>query len=92
MNNVVLPLHLIAVSLVYFSETINTLAAEHWRLFSREQYFDSNGLFISTVFSIPILLNCMLMIVSTDYLLKLNKNLNAICVVFREPGCTDPQS
>lgn len=53
-----------AVLLVYFSENINELAAIHWRSFSRQQYFDSNGLFISTVFSIPILLNCMLMIVS----------------------------
>lgn len=50
--------------LVYFSENINELAAENWQSFSRQQYFDSNGLFISTVFSIPILLNCMLMIVS----------------------------
>lgn len=55
---------LFTVLLVYFSETINELAAIHWRSFSRQQYFDSSGLFISTVFSIPILLNCMLMIVS----------------------------
>lgn len=52
------------VLLVYFTETINELAAQHWQSFSKQQYFDSNGLFISTVFSIPILLNCMLMIVS----------------------------
>lgn len=56
--------HVSAVLLVYFSENINELAAIHWKSFSRQQYFDSNGLFISTVFSIPILLNCMLMIVS----------------------------
>lgn len=52
------------VLLVYFSESINELASENWRVFSRQQYFDSNGLFISVVFSIPILLNCMLMVVS----------------------------
>ncbi|XP_031638183.1 transmembrane protein 18 [Contarinia nasturtii] len=55
-------LFLVLLLLVYFSETINELAARNWRTFSRQQYFDSNGLFISTVFSIPILLNCMLMI------------------------------
>lgn len=55
-------LFLVLLLLVYFSETINELAARHWTTFSRQQYFDSNGLFISTVFSIPILLNCMLMI------------------------------
>lgn len=48
--------------LVYFSESINEIAANNWNIFSRQQYFDSNGLFISIVFSIPILLNCMLMV------------------------------
>ncbi|CAD7076668.1 unnamed protein product [Hermetia illucens] len=55
-------LFLVLLSLVYFSESINEYAAANWRLFSRQQYFDSNGLFISTVFSVPILLNCMLLI------------------------------
>lgn len=54
----------IAVSVVYFSESINEYAAQNWKTFSKQQYFDGNGLFISTVFSIPILLNCMLLIVS----------------------------
>lgn len=54
----------LSVSIVYFSESINEYAALNWRTFSKQQYFDDNGLFISTVFSIPILLNCMLLIVS----------------------------
>lgn len=53
---------LIAVSMAYFSEPINEYAALNWKIFSKQQYFDSNGLFISTVFSMPILLNCMLLI------------------------------
>ncbi|CAH2011014.1 unnamed protein product [Acanthoscelides obtectus] len=53
--------------LVYFSESINELAATNWKIFSRQQYFDSNGLFISVVFSIPILLNCILMVGSWLY-------------------------
>ncbi|TMW45162.1 hypothetical protein DOY81_009764 [Sarcophaga bullata] len=53
---------MLSVSAVYFSESINEYAALNWRSFSKQQYFDSNGLFISTVFSIPILLNCMLLI------------------------------
>uniref|UniRef100_A0A1A9VPQ0 Transmembrane protein 18 n=1 Tax=Glossina austeni TaxID=7395 RepID=A0A1A9VPQ0_GLOAU len=57
-------LFLILLSAAYFSESINEYAALNWRSFSKQQYFDSNGLFISTVFSIPILLNCMLLIVS----------------------------
>lgn len=35
-----------------------------FRVFSRQQYFDSKGLFISIVFSVPILMNCMIMVVS----------------------------
>ncbi|XP_022914255.1 transmembrane protein 18 [Onthophagus taurus] len=50
------------ILLVYFSESINEIASANWKMFSRQQYFDSNGLFISIVFSIPILLNCMLMV------------------------------
>ncbi|XP_055919179.1 transmembrane protein 18 [Eupeodes corollae] len=60
-------LFLILLSIVYFSESINEYAALNWRSFSKQQYFDSNGLFISTVFSIPILLNCMLLISSWLY-------------------------
>ncbi|RZC33838.1 transmembrane protein 18, partial [Asbolus verrucosus] len=62
--------------LVYFSESINKLASNNWKIFSRQQYFDSNGLFISVVFSIPILLNCMLMVGSWLYQsTQLMKNL-----------------
>ncbi|KAH8266291.1 hypothetical protein KR038_008852 [Drosophila bunnanda] len=55
-------LFLILLLAVYFTESINEYAAQNWSSFSKQQYFDSNGLFISTVFSIPILLNCMLLI------------------------------
>ncbi|XP_018569341.1 transmembrane protein 18 [Anoplophora glabripennis] len=53
--------------LVYFSESINKMASTNWKIFSRQQYFDSNGLFISVVFSMPILLNCILMVGSWLY-------------------------
>ncbi|XP_044752105.1 transmembrane protein 18 [Coccinella septempunctata] len=55
-------LFFVLLLLVYFSESINKLASTNWRIFSRQQYFDSNGLFISIVFSMPILLNCMMMV------------------------------
>ena len=35
-----------------------------YRMFAREQYFDSAGLFITLVYSGPILLNCFIMTVS----------------------------
>ncbi|XP_046675403.1 transmembrane protein 18 isoform X2 [Homalodisca vitripennis] len=55
-------LFLMLLLLVYFSENINEVASTHWRTFSRQQYFDNKGLFISLVFSVPILLNCMIMV------------------------------
>ncbi|PSN38165.1 hypothetical protein C0J52_14546 [Blattella germanica] len=55
-------LFLALLLLVYFSESINEIAATNWNFFSRQQYFDSQGMFISLVFSVPILLNCMIMV------------------------------
>lgn len=79
------------VVIVYFSEDINEIAARNWQSFSKQQYFDSNGFFISTVFSIPILLNCMLMIVSvwnkgTSWIAK-RVDFYSVCM-YREIGCT----
>lgn len=51
------------MGLALTSEQLNTLAAKHWRMFSQEQYFDSHGLFISVVYSGPLLFNCFLMTV-----------------------------
>ncbi|XP_023225578.1 transmembrane protein 18-like [Centruroides sculpturatus] len=52
----------ILLLLVYFSETLNEIAAKNWKYFARHQYFDSSGLFISIVFSTPLLLNCLVMV------------------------------
>ncbi|XP_044742395.1 transmembrane protein 18 [Chrysoperla carnea] len=61
-GNFQIVLFLVLLVMVYFSENINEIASLNWKKFSRQQYFDSKGLFISIVFSVPILLNCMLMV------------------------------
>lgn len=56
-------LFLCLLCLAFVSEQLNVLGAKHWRAFSREQYFDSFGLFISVVHAGPILFNCFVLTV-----------------------------
>ncbi|KAG8011308.1 Transmembrane protein 18 [Nibea albiflora] len=57
---------LLMVGLVYSAEYLNELAAMNWKSFSDFQYFDSKGMFISLVYSIPLLLNTVIIVVQAN--------------------------
>ncbi|CAL8318117.1 unnamed protein product [Merluccius merluccius] len=58
---------LVMVAMVYSAEYLNELAAMNWRSFSNFQYFDSTGMFISLVYSIPLVFNTIFIVVIWVY-------------------------
>ena len=50
---------------IYAAEHLNRICAQNWKLISeKHQYFDSPGLFISIVYSMPILFNLLVLVIS----------------------------
>ena len=51
--------------LVAFSaRTLNEWGGRHWRSFSKQNYFDENGFFISTVLSTPMMVTQVVVLVN----------------------------
>ncbi|XP_020578784.1 transmembrane protein 18 [Phalaenopsis equestris] len=63
--NFQLGLSIFAFSGVYLAERINSFLAKNWKSFAGQNYFDSNGLFISVVWSAPLLLISIVLVVNT---------------------------
>ena len=54
----------ISVLTVYIAEDLNEYLSKNHKAFTRHQYFDSSGLFISLFMSLPLLLASAFIVVS----------------------------
>uniref|UniRef100_A0A7S0QXK4 Transmembrane protein 18 n=1 Tax=Pyramimonas obovata TaxID=1411642 RepID=A0A7S0QXK4_9CHLO len=52
-------LFFLLLGLIYMAEPINDIAGDYWQLFAGQPYFDKHGLFMSSVFSGPIMINVL---------------------------------
>ena len=55
-----------SVVLAWAGESLNDLGRTHWRSFATINYFDLNGLFMASVFGLPIVLNTLLSLVRAE--------------------------
>lgn len=52
-------LFFLLLGMIYMAEPINDVLADNWELFAGQPYFDKHGLFLSCVFSAPVMINVM---------------------------------
>jgi len=57
-------LFFVLVVVVYLAEPLNRWCLDNWKLFTRNEYFDKNGWFISIVFSGPLIIDLVVMLVN----------------------------
>lgn len=68
-----------AVIGIYLAETINKFLGSNWRKFAGQNYFDPRGLFLSVLWSGPLLLIAIIILVSDQSHLY-------VCFIFNMPG------
>lgn len=63
--NFQMAIFLLGLGSVYYAERLNTILARHWEKFATQPYFDRHGVFLSTVWSGPLLLVSTVILVNT---------------------------
>jgi len=58
-------LFLLALAGVYLAENLNRFLGENWKSFAGQNYFDSSGVFLSTLWSGPLLVIAVIILVNT---------------------------
>ena len=79
-NTVQIGLFVSIMASVYMAERLNTFAAANWESFSTQNYFDKRGVFISTLWSTPLLLIGTVMLFQNLY--NSASLLIQVCLVF----------
>ncbi|KAJ4826181.1 hypothetical protein Tsubulata_034278 [Turnera subulata] len=62
-------LFLLALAGVYFAENLNKILARNWRRFATQNYFDPHGIFLSALWSGPLLVISMIILINTLFTL-----------------------
>lgn len=58
-------LFLTALAGVYLAERFNSLLGQNWKSFAGQNYFDSNGVFLSVLWSGPLLVIAIIILINT---------------------------
>ncbi|GAB2224034.1 hypothetical protein Droror1_Dr00004780 [Drosera rotundifolia] len=58
-------LFLLALVGIYSAETLNRLLGQNWKSFASQNYFDKHGLFLSTLWSGPLLVISMAILINS---------------------------
>ncbi|KAJ0235586.1 Transmembrane protein 18 [Hirschfeldia incana] len=58
-------LFLLALGGVYFAESLNRVLRKNWRSFSTQNYFDPHGAFLSVLWSGPLLVIAIIILINT---------------------------
>ncbi|KAK7277335.1 hypothetical protein RIF29_18486 [Crotalaria pallida] len=58
-------LFLLTLAGVYFAESLNSFLGKNWRSFSGQNYFDPSGVFMSVLWSGPLLVHAMIILINT---------------------------
>ncbi|KAG2187851.1 hypothetical protein INT44_000601 [Umbelopsis vinacea] len=51
------------IFLACLSQPLNAFLSSNWEQFASANYFDDSGLFLATVYSLPLIINCILALV-----------------------------
>ncbi|KAJ9145675.1 hypothetical protein P3X46_028030 [Hevea brasiliensis] len=58
-------LFLLALGGVYFAERLNRILGDNWRSFASQNYFDPHGLFLSSLWSGPLLVTAIVILINS---------------------------